>query len=172
MGGVERGDVIYNSSGAGSAAPSSSSSSSQQQQPAAIYSVPHANRNAGTERSAATDARYAGYESPGAALSPGASGAVDVGESAAVPAPGGAAAPEIVYATPLDGRLVVPRMPNPVYQSADGPPNDQRSLVRVPNVMYEPAANNVYDAGVNNGGGGSDYYDADPVPNAEYNSSA
>ena len=82
-----------------------------------------------------------------------ASGAIYVGGSAAPPAPGGAAAAEIVYATPLeDGCLVVPRVPNLMYQSADGPPNDGRSLVRVPNVMYEPAANNAYDAGVDNSG--------------------
>ena len=60
------------------------------------------------------------------------------------------AASNIVYAVPLeDGRPVVPRVPNLLYQSADGPPNDRRSLVQVPNVMYEPAANNAYDAGVN-----------------------
>ena len=43
----------------------------------------------------------------------------------------------------------------------------------MPNVKYEPAANNAYDAGVNsnhstssgNGGAGA-YYDADPVPRA------
>ena len=184
MGGVERGDVIYNSSGAGSAEPSTSTSSTQQQQPAAVYAVPHANRNAGSgPGAAATDALYAGYAPPGAGPSPTAPGAVYVGGSAAPPASGGGAAPEIVYATPLeDGRLVVPRMPNPLYQSADGPPNDGRSLVRVPNVMYEPAANNVYDAGVNSNGnrttattgngGGGDYYDADPAPIVEHNSSA
>ena len=77
---------------------------------------------------------------------------------------------------------------NPTYQPADGPPNDGRSVVRVPNTMYEPAANNAYDAGVNsssNGssnnnrnsstggnGGGSDYFDPNPVPSADYNSSA
>lgn len=54
--------------------------------------------------------------------------------------------------------------------------------MRVPKIMYEPAANNVYDVGVNSNhsrnttaagnGGGGDYYDADPVTNAEYNSSA
>lgn len=109
-----------------------------------------------------------------------ASGAIYVGGSAAPPAPGGAAAAEIVYATPLeDGRRVVPRVPNLIYQSADGPPSDGRSLVRVPNVIYEPAANNIYDTGVrsnsNSGptttrnGGGGDHYDANSVPNAEYN---
>ena len=79
----------------------------------------------------------------GAALPPPATGTVYVGGSAAPPVLGVAAASTIVYAVPLeDGRLVVPRVPNPVYQAADGPPNDGRSLVRVPNVMYQPAANN------------------------------
>ena len=128
----------------------------------------------------ATDARYAGYEPPGVALPPPATGAVYVGGSAAPPAHGGAAAPEIVYATPFeDDRLVVPRVPNPLHQSADGPPNDGGSLVQVPNVMYEPAANNTHAAGVNsnanrtaitatagNGGSGG-YYDADLVPSDE-----
>lgn len=83
---------------------------------------------------ATTDARYAGYEPPGVALPPPATGAVYVGGNAAPHVPGGAAAPEIVYAVPLeDGRLVVPRVPNVMYQSAG------------------------------NGGGGG-YYDADPDP--------
>lgn len=47
-----------------------------------------------------------------------------VSATAASPVPGGAAASTIVYAVPLeDGRLVAPRTPNPMYQSADGPPN-------------------------------------------------
>jgi len=90
----------------------------------------------------AAEARYAGYEPPGVA-------------------PGGAAAPEIVYATPLedDGRRVVSR---------------------VPNVIYEPAANNAYDAGAHSNanhttitaaagnGDSGEYYDAHPVPSGGY----
>ena len=174
-GGVERGDVIYNSNSPGD----EPVTSSLQQQPAVVYAVPHANRNAAAGAGAAAEAQYAGYEPPGVMPSPTASGAVYVGGGAAPPTHDGAAASNIVYAVPLGGgRLVVPRVPNLMYQSADGPPNDERSLVRVPNVMHEPAANNAYDAGVNsnansnttttatgNGCGGG-YYDVDPVPNA------
>ena len=111
------------------------------------------------DNSDADTVRYSGYEPPDMSMSPSstASGAVHV-VVGAPPAHGGAASSNIVYAVPFeDGRLVVPC---------------------VPNVMYEPAANNAYDAGVRsnttatttgNGGGGGDYYDADPVPGDGYN---
>lgn len=106
------------------------------------------------DNSDADTARYSGYEPPDMSMSPlsTASGAVHV-VVGAPPAHSGAASSNIVYAVPFeDGRLVV-------------------------NVMYEPAANNAYDAGVTsnanrnattaaaaaaNGG----YYDADSVPSA------
>ena len=110
--------MIYNSNGAGD---EPATSSVQQQQPAVVYAVPHAIRSAG----AAAAARYAGYEPPGVTPSPTASGAAYVGGSAAPSTHGGAAASTIIYAVPFeDGRLVVPRAPNLLYQSADGPPND------------------------------------------------
>lgn len=131
----------------------------------AVYSVPHAHRNAGAgSNSDADTARYSGYAPPDMSTSPSstASGAVHV-VVGAPPAHGGAAASNIVYAVPLeDDRLVVPR---------------------VPNVMYEPAATTAYDAGVTsnanrntttaaaaaaNGG----YYDADPVPSVGNDSSS
>ena len=70
----------------------------------------------------ATDLQYAGYALLGASPSPTASGGVCVG--------GGAAPPALlllpdIYAVPLGGdrHRVVPAVTNPVYQSADGPPD-------------------------------------------------
>jgi len=165
---VETGDVVYNAGdggGDGEISTAANNSSSLQQQVAVVFSDPHANRNAGSGISAAVEAGYAGYEPPGSSSSSGSGGHV-VGAAAAA-----AAAPEIVYAVPLegDGQRVVPRVPNVIYQPADGPstdnrvlvrvPNaiyqpadgpstDNRVMVRVPNVIYQPAANNTYDAGV------------------------
>lgn len=49
------------------------------------------------------------------------------------------------------------RVPNPMYQPADGPLADNRTLVRLPNPIYQPASNNTYDAGVriNSNGNGN-----------------
>eukprot|EP00729_Bicosta_minor_P001809 gene1809-8142_t len=35
-----------------------------------------------------------------------------------------------------------------VYSPADGPSTDNRTVARTPNPMYQPASNNMYDAGV------------------------
>lgn len=142
---VETGDVVYNAGdggGDGEISTAANNSSSLQQQVAVVYSDPHANRNAGSGISSAVEAGYAGYEPPGSSSSSGSGGHAVGG--------GAGAAPEIVYAVPLegDGRRVVPRVPNVIYQPADGPSTDNRVLVRLPNVIYEPAANNTYDAGV------------------------
>ena len=147
---------------------------------------------------AAAEAQYAGYEPPGVTPLPTASGAVYVGGSAAPPTHGDAAASTIVYAT-YDAGTGADAGADEAQYAVYEPPGDatapeiiyatpleddgRRVVSRVPNVMYEPAANNVYDAGVRsnanrtatiatagNGGSGG-YYDADPAPNddnAEY----
>ena len=58
-----------------------------------------------------------------------------------------------------------------MYQSAGGPPNDGRSAVRVPDAMYEPAANNVYDAGVRSNANRTATAPAELQPESNSNSS-
>ena len=75
----------------------------------AIYSVPHANR----------DPRYSGYEAPGSNNGAGANNNNG-----------------ITYAVPFEDDDGAGRVPNPMYQSADG---NGRELLRAPNPMYQSA---------------------------------
>lgn len=102
---------------------------------------------------AAEEARYAGYEPP-------------------VMERNASAGSEIVYATPVEDAADGARVPNPLYQPADGPLANNRTLVRLPNPIYQPASNSMHDDGeaavaarvLNQS---SLHYDADPVPSEE-----
>lgn len=118
--------------------------------------------------------RYSGYEPP---LSTGSTASATAGSEIvyAVPvedAADGARVPNPLY-QPADGpsadNRTLARLPNPIYQPADGPSANNRTLVRLPNPIYQPASNSMYDDGdaavvarVPNQS--SLYYDADPVP--------
>jgi len=102
---------------------------------------------------AAEEARYAGYEPP-------------------VMEQNASAGSEFVYAVPVEDAAGGARVPNPLYQPADGPSANNRTLVRLPNPIYQPASNSMHDDGeaavvarvLNQS---SLYSDADPVPSEE-----
>ena len=135
---VETGDVIYVADGNGdpsTATGSSSIAQSSTQHPVVVYSVPHANRNHNNNHG---EASYSGYEPP----------VMEQNASA-----GGTSSSTIIYAVPAeepeDGvRSAVARTPNPMYQPADGPSTDNRTLARTPNPVYRPASNSMHYAGV------------------------